>query len=38
MRARSSERAVEFLHRAGADINAVNEASFTALHGAAFRG
>ena len=38
VRARSSERAVEFLHRAGADINAVNEASFTALHGAAFRG
>ena len=38
VRARSSERAVEFLHRAGADISAVNEASFTALHGAAFRG
>ena len=38
VRARSSERAVEFLHRAGADINAVNEANFTALHGAAFRG
>ena len=38
VRARSSERAVEFLHRAGADVNAVNEASFTALHGAAFRG
>ena len=38
VRARSSERAVEFLHRAGADIDAVNEASFTALHGAAFRG
>ena len=38
VRARSSERAVEFLHRAGADINATNEASFTALHGAAFRG
>ena len=38
VRARSSERAVEFLHRAGADINATNEANFTALHGAAFRG
>ena len=38
VRARSSERAVAFLHRAGADINAVNEANFTALHGAAFRG
>ena len=38
VRARSSERAVEFLHRAGADVNAVNEADFTALHGAAFRG
>ena len=38
VRARSSERAVEFLHDAGADINATNEASFTALHGAAFRG
>ena len=38
MRARSSERAVEFLHGAGADINVTNEASFTALHGAAFRG
>ena len=38
VRARSSERAVEFLHGAGADINATNEASFTALHGAAFRG
>ena len=38
VRARSSERAVEFLHRAGANINATNEANFTALHGAAFRG
>ena len=38
VRARSSERAVEFLHGAGADINATNEANFTALHGAAFRG
>ena len=38
VRARSSERAVEFLHGAGADINATNEAGFTALHGSAFRG
>lgn len=38
VRAPSSERAVEFLHAAGADINATNEAEFTALHGAAFRG
>ena len=38
VRARSSERAVAFLHRAGADIDAANEANFTALHGAAFRG
>ena len=38
VRAPSSERAVEFLHGAGADINATNEANFTALHGAAFRG
>ncbi len=38
VRAVSSEQAVRLLHEAGADINAVNEASFTALHGAAFRG
>ncbi|MCE2539730.1 MAG: ankyrin repeat domain-containing protein, partial [Acidobacteria bacterium] len=33
-----AERAVEILIEAGADVNAVNEAGFTALHGAAFRG
>ena len=38
VRAVSSEQAVHLLHEAGADINAVNEANFTALHGAAFRG
>ena len=38
VRAESSEQAVRLLHEAGADINAVNEANFTALHGAAFRG
>ena len=38
VRAVSSEQAVRLLHEAGADINAVNEANFTALHGAAFRG
>ena len=38
VRAVSSEEAVRFLHEAGADINATNEANFTALHGAAFRG
>ena len=38
VRATSSEHAVRLLHEAGADINAVNEANFTALHGAAFRG
>ena len=38
IRAISSENAVKFLYEAGADINAVNEANFTALHGAAFRG
>ena len=38
VRAISSEEAVRFLHEAGADINATNEANFTALHGAAFRG
>ena len=37
-RAVSSEDAVRYLHEAGADINATNEANFTALHGAAFRG
>ncbi len=33
-----AEEAVKVLLDAGADINAVNEADFTALHGAAFRG
>jgi serine/threonine-protein phosphatase 6 regulatory ankyrin repeat subunit B len=33
-----AEQAVTLLLDAGADINAVNEADFTALHGAAFRG
>src|SRR5262249_49798212 len=34
----SAEEAVKALLDAGADVNAVNEADFTALHGAAFRG
>ena len=34
----TAEAAVRVLVEAGADINAVNEADFTALHGAAFRG
>ena len=34
----TAEAAVETLLEAGADVNAVNEADFTALHGAAFRG
>jgi len=33
-----AEEAVKVLVEAGADVNAVNEADFTALHGAAFRG
>ena len=37
-RSRGAEAAVKLLLAAGADINAVNEADFTALHGAAFRG
>ncbi|HEY7171014.1 MAG TPA: ankyrin repeat domain-containing protein [Vicinamibacterales bacterium] len=37
-RSPSAERAVTYLLDAGANINAVNEADFTALHGAAFRG
>ena len=37
-RSPGAERAVEILIEAGADVNAVNEAGFTALHGAAFRG
>lgn len=38
VRSASAEAAVEFLVEAGADVNAVNEADFTALHGATFRG
>jgi hypothetical protein len=34
----AAEGAVKMLVEAGADLNAVNEGSFTALHGAAFRG
>ena len=34
----SAEEAVKVLLEAGGDINAVNEADFTALHGAAMRG
>jgi len=37
-RSQSAEQAVAILVEAGADVNAVNEAKFTALHGAAFRG
>ena len=38
LRAAAGEEAVKVLLAAGADINRVNEADFTALHGAAFRG
>jgi len=38
VRSSSAEAAVRFLVESGADVNAVNEASFTALHGATFRG
>ena len=38
LRSPGAETAVRVLLEAGADINAVNEADFTALHGAAFRG
>ena len=38
VRSPSAEEAVRVLLEAGADINVVNEADFTALHGAAFRG
>ncbi len=38
VRSSSAEAAVELLVEAGGDVNAVNEADFTALHGAAFRG
>ena len=37
-RSPNAEKAVRVLLEAGADINAVNEADFTALHAAAFRG
>src|SRR5207249_8591841 len=37
-RSPGAEAAVTMLLDTGADINAVNEADFTALHGAAFRG
>ena len=38
VRSPSAEAAVRILLEAGADIDAVNEADFNALHGAAFRG
>ena len=38
VRSASAEEAVRLLVEAGADVNAVNEADFTALHGATFRG
>ncbi len=38
VRSPSAEAAVKFLVEAGGDVNAINEADFTALHGAAFRG
>ena len=38
VRSPGAEEAVKVLLEAGADINVVNEADFTALHGAAFRG
>jgi uncharacterized protein len=38
IRSPTAEQAVKLLLDAGANINAVNEADFTALHGAAFRG
>ena len=37
-RSPGAEEATRMLLKAGAEINAVNEADFTALHGAAFRG
>ena len=37
-RSPTAEAAVKLLVEAGGDVNAVNEADFTALHGAAFRG
>ena len=38
VRSQSAEGAVRLLVEAGADVDAVNEADFTALHGATFRG
>ena len=38
IRSPSAEEAVKFLVEAGGDIDVTNEADFTALHGAAFRG
>ena len=38
VRSPGAEESVKVLLEAGADINVVNEADFTALHGAAFRG
>ena len=38
IRSPTAEEAVKVLLEAGGNINAVNEADFTALHGAAFRG
>ena len=38
VRSPSAEAAVRVLLEAGAELNAVNEADFSALHGAAFRG
>ena len=38
VRAPSAENAIRVLLDAGADVNSVNEADYTALHGAAFRG
>ena len=37
-RSPGAEESVKILVEAGADVNATNEADFTALHGAAFRG
>ena len=37
-RSQGAEAVVRVLLEAGADINAINEADFTALHGAAYRG
>ena len=38
LRSHSAEDAVKVLLEAGVDVNGVNEADFTALHGATFRG